>query len=349
MKRSKKGLKGFPGKTGSCFIAAEVSANHGKSLARALAMITKAKESGADAVKFQTYTPDTLTIDADNAYFRIKHPKWGGQTLHQLYRKAYTPWKWFGALKKACDDCGVTFFSTSYDKSSVDFLEDLGVPFHKIASFEIVDIPLIKHAAKTGKPIVISTGMANLEEIGEAVTAAKKGGAKEVVLLKCVSSYPADPAEMNLLTIPDMEKRFGVPVGISDHTLDIGVSVAAVALGAVMVEKHFTLSRDIETPDSFFSCEPRELGELVRNIRTVESALGKISYGMTEKEKTSLVFRRSLFAVEDIRRGEPFTERNVRSIRPSNGLKPKYMSEILRKKSKKDIKRGTPLKWGAIR
>lgn len=335
------------GKKG-CFIAAEVSANHGQDLSRAIAMIKKAKECGADAVKFQTYTPDTLTIDSGSRYFRIKHPKWGGQTLYELYGKAYTPWTWFPALKKAADKAGITFFSTAYDKSSVDFLEMLGVPFHKIASFELVDIPLIEYAAKTKKPLVLSTGMADLGEIKEAVTVAKRAGAREVVLLKCVSSYPADPAEMNLRTMPDMAKRFGVPVGISDHTLDTAASIAAVALGAVMVEKHFTLDREYKTPDSFFSSEPEELSELVRNVRTVEKALGSVRYGMTERERSSRVFRRSLFAVSDIKRGEKLTEKNVKSIRPSDGLAPKYLWKIVGRKAKKDIERGTPLSWGLV-
>lgn len=334
---------------GGCYIAAEVSANHGQDLSRALDMIWAAKACGADAVKFQTYTPDTLTIDSENRYFKIKHPKWGGQTLYKLYGKAYTPWSWFMALKKAADKAGISFFSTAYDKSSVDFLEKLGVPFHKIASFELVDIPLIEYAAKTKKPIVLSTGMADLKEIKEAVNAARKSGAKEVVLLKCVSSYPADPAEMNLRTIGDMAKRFGVPVGISDHTLDTAASVAAVALGAVMVEKHFTLSRKFVTPDSFFSIEPDELKRLVSDVRTVEKALGSVRYGMTEKEKPSRVFRRSLFVVKDIKSGERFSEDNVRSIRPSDGLAPKFLGKVLRGKAKKALKRGIPLTWGMVK
>lgn len=331
-----------------CFIAAEVSANHGGDLNKALAMIRTAKECGADAVKFQTYTPDTLTINADNRYFRIKHPKWGGQTLYELYKKAYTPWDWFPRLKKAADRAGITFFSTVYDRSSVDFLEKLEVPFHKISSFELVDIPLIEYAARTKKPLVLSTGMADLKEMKEAVTAAKKNGAREVVVLKCVSSYPADPSEMNLLVMPDMRKRLGVPVGISDHTMDIGVSIAAVTLGAVIIEKHFTLSRESETPDSFFSSEPAEIEDLVRNVRTVESALGSVKYGMAGKEEMSRVFRRSLFVVRDMKRGEAFDQENVRSIRPANGLEPKYLKNILGKKAIKDIKKGTPLGYQLI-
>lgn len=333
---------------GKCFIAAEVSANHGKNLERALSMIKKAKQCGADAVKFQTYTPDTLTINADNRHFRIKHPKWGGQTLYQLYGKACTPWEWFPKLRKACNDEGITFFSTAYDRSSVDFLEALGVPFHKVASFELVDTPLIEYIGRTGKPIILSTGMATLEEIEDAVRAARKGGSREIMLLKCVSSYPADPSEMNLMTIPDMEKRFALPVGISDHTLGSEVSVAAVSLGAAMVEKHFVLSRRMKTPDSFFSVEPAEFKSLVDQVRTVEKAVGKVRYGLTETEKKNLVFRRSLFAVKDIRKNELFTEDNIRSVRPGNGLKPKYINFVLGKKAKRNIKNGTPLAWSLI-
>lgn len=337
----------FAGKKG-VFCVAEISANHGKDIDRAIMMIKKAKQCGVDGVKFQCYTPDTITVNCDNKYFKIKHPKWGGQTLYELYDKAYTPWEWFPRLKKISEKEGLVFFATAFDKSSVDFLEKIDVPFHKIASFELVDIPLIEYAAKTKKSLVISTGMANVKEIKEAVCAAKKNGAREVILLKCVSSYPANPSDMNLLTMSDMAKKFRVPVGISDHTLEIGVSVAAVALGAIMVEKHFTLSRNIETPDSFFSSEPYEMNYLVRTIRTVEKALGGIRYGMTEKEKSSKVFRRSLFAVRDINRGERLTENNVKSIRPSDGLAPKYQRKIIGKNAKKTIKRGTPLSWGLV-
>ena len=236
-----------------CFIVAEVSSNHGQNFNRAVSLIKKAKECGADAVKFQAYTADTLTVDADNKYFKIKHPKWGGQTLYQLYKKAYTPWKWFKKLKKIADDLDILFFATAFDKTAVDFLQDLHVPIHKISSFELVDLPLIEYVAKTKKPLILSTGMSSPSEIKEAIAAAKKGGAKDIILLKCVSSYPADPKQMNLKTILDMEKKFKVPVGLSDHTMGIAVSIAAVALGVCMIEKHFTLSRKIKTPDSFFS------------------------------------------------------------------------------------------------
>jgi len=327
-----------------CFIVAEISANHGQNFNRAVALIKKAKECGADAVKFQTYTPDTLTIDVDNKYFRIKHPKWGGQTLYQLYKKVYTPWNWFKRLKRIAEDSGLLFFSTAFDKNAVDFLEDLKIPLHKIASFELVDLALIEYMAKTKKPIILSTGMAAFSEIKEAVNTAKKAGAKDITLLKCVSSYPAIPAEMNLRTIPDMKKRFGCPVGLSDHTLGIGVSLASVCLGVRIIEKHFTLSRSIKTVDSFFSIEPKELKELVKNVRIAEEALGKVSYGLTKEERKNRIFRRSLFAVKDIRKGEVFTQDNIRSIRPSNGLAPKYLTALIDKKAKKYIKIGTPLR-----
>jgi pseudaminic acid synthase len=332
----------------SVFVIAEISANHGQNFNRAVALIKKAKGCGADAVKFQAYTPDTLTINADNKYFQIKHPRWGGQTLYELYEKAYTPWEWFGKLKKVADDLGILFFATAFDKTSVDFLKELNVQIHKISSFEIVDLPLIEYAAKTKKPLILSTGMATVSEIQGAVDTARGAGAKGITLLKCVSSYPARPEEMNLKTIPHMRKRFGCPVGISDHSLGIGASICAVTLGASVIEKHFTLSRKIKTPDNFFSIEPQELKELVENIRIAEKALGKIHYGLTKGERACKVARRSLFAVENIKRGEIFTEGNVKSIRPAYGLKPKYITMILGKKAKRDIKKGTPLSWSLI-
>lgn len=330
------------------FIIAEISANHGQNFNRAVALIKKAKECGADAVKFQAYTPDTLTINADNKYFRIKHPQWGGQTLYELYKKAYTPWKWFKKLKKVADDSGILFFATAFDKTSVDFLEELNVRFHKISSFEIVDLPLIEYAAKTKKPLILSTGMATVSEIQDAVDAARGAGAKDITLLKCVSSYPARPEEMNLKTISHMKELFSCPVGLSDHSLGIGASVCAMALGASVIEKHFTLSRKDKTPDSFFSMEPPELKELVANIRIAEKALGKVHYGLTNGERGHKFARRSLFVVENIKQGEFFTGENVKSIRPAYGLKPKYMEAILGKKANLDIKKGTPLSWDLI-
>lgn len=325
------------------FLIAEISANHGQNFKRAVALIKAAKACGADAIKFQAYTPDTLTIDVNNKYFKISHPKWGGQTLHQLYKKAYTPWSWFEKLRRVADSEGVIFFATAFDKTSVDFLEDLDVPVHKIASFELVDLPLIEYAAKTGKPLIMSTGMASLKEIKEAVKAARNNGAKDVALLKCVSSYPSKPDDMNLMTIPDMKRLFRSYIGISDHTLGICAAIAAFSLGATIVEKHLTLSRKIKTPDSFFSLEPDEFRQLADNIREVTKALGRVRYGATIDEKKHMVFRRSLFAVEDIKKGEYFTEHNIRSIRPGYGLTPKYMKTILGKRSKMDIFKGTPL------
>jgi len=327
-----------------CFIIAEVSANHGQDFKRAAAMIKVAKDCGADAVKFQAYDPDSLTINSANKYFTIKHPKWGGQTLYQLYQKAYTPWDWFPKLKKIADQEGIVFFATAFDKKHVDLLESIKVPFHKIASFELVDIPLIEYAAGKKKPMIMSTGMSSVEEIRDAVDAASRSGAKDVALLKCVSCYPAKPEEMNLQTIPDMKKRFNCSVGLSDHTSGTAVAVAAVSLGATIIEKHFTLSRSIKTPDSFFSIEPDELKELVDHIRIAEAALGQVHYGLTAEENKSRVFRRSLFAVQDIKKGDLFTEKNVRSIRPANGMEPKYLKSILGKKSYKNIKAGTPFK-----
>ena len=330
------------------FIVAEISGNHGQDFNRAVSLIKKAKECGVDAVKFQTYTPDTITLDSANKYFKVRHPKWGGQTLYQLYKKSYTPWSWFKKLKKTADELGLVFFSTAFDKTAVDFLEELNVPFHKVASFELVDLPLIEYMANTGKPIMMSTGMATLSEIKEAVYIAKRSGVKKVYLLKCVSGYPADPQEMNLHTIPHMRKLFKCPVGLSDHTLVTGVSVAAVALGANIIEKHFTLSRKIGTPDSFFSIEPAELKDMVKNIRTVEKAIGGVHYGPAGEELENKNFRRSLFAVENISKGEIFTDKNIRSIRPSYGIKPKYLKSILGKKAKKDLKMGTPLKLSLV-
>jgi len=330
------------------FITAGVSANHGQNFNRAVAMIKKDKKCGADVVKFQAYTPDTLTIDCGSKYFRIKHPKWGGQTLHELYKKAYIPWGWLKKLKKIADDSGILFFATAFDKTSVDFLEELNVRLHKISSFELVDLPLIEYVAKTRKPLILSTGMATISEIEEAVNTARGAGAKEIILLKCVSSYPARPEEMNLRTIPYMKKLFDCPVGFSNHSLGIGASICAVALGADVIEKHFTLSRKIKTADNFFSIEPQELKELVENVRIAEKALGKAQYKLTEDEKKSRIYRRSLFVVKDVKRGQVFSSENVKSIRPSGGLKPSWINMVLGRKAKLNIKGGTPLSRGLI-
>ncbi|MBI3601355.1 MAG: pseudaminic acid synthase [Candidatus Omnitrophica bacterium] len=331
-----------------CFIIAEISANHGQNFQRAIQLIKLAKECGADAVKFQCYTPDTLTIDVDNKYFQIKHPQWGGQTLYRLYQHAYTPWEWFPRLKKAAHEARIHFFSTAFDRTSVDFLEKIGVDLHKIASFELNDLPLIDYVARTKKPLILSTGMASLEEIREAVAVARKSGAKDLALLRCVSNYPADPKDMNLRTMVDMHKRFKCCVGLSDHTLGVGVAVASVALGAMVIEKHFTLSRKIKTPDSFFSLEPEELKEMVDNVRLAQRALGHVSYACTPAEKASLKFRRSLFVVQDIKKGDVFSLLNIRSIRPGHGLSPKHWDTTIGKKAKCAVKRGTPLTMSMI-
>lgn len=331
------------------FIIAEVSANHGQSFKRAISLIQKAKECGVDAVKFQCYTPDTLTINCSNKYFQIHHSKWKDQTLYQLYKKAYTPWRWFKKLKKTADDLGIIFFATSFDKTSVDFLEELDIPIHKIASFESTDLPLIEYVAKTKKPLILSTGMATLEEIKETVNTAKSAGIKDIALLKCVSSYPAKYGQMNLRTIPDMARRFKLPIGLSDHTLGIATSLAAVCLGAKIIEKHFTLSRKIETADSFFSIEPRELKSLVENIRIVEQTLGRVCYSLTGEEENSRIFRRSLFVVKNIKKGEKFSEDNIKSIRPAYGIKPKYLKDIIGRKSKKYLTKGEPLRWNTVK
>ncbi|MBN1353739.1 MAG: pseudaminic acid synthase [Candidatus Omnitrophica bacterium] len=330
-------------KNSATFVIAEISANHNQDLERAVSLIKKARECGADAVKFQTYTPDTITLNVNNKYFRVKHPKWGNRTLYQLYKTAYTPWHWFARLKKVADRAGIVFFSTAFDKSAVDFLENLNVPFHKIASFELVDLPLIEYAAGTKKPLILSTGMATIPEIKEAFFTAKRAGAKDVVLLKCVSNYPARPDDMNLKEIIKLKKIFKCPIGLSDHSLGTAVALAAVSLGAKVIEKHFTLSKKSKGPDNFFSIEPQELKSLVENIRIVERALGSDARKLTAEEKGSLVFRRSLFAVRDIKKGEIFTEDKIRSIRPAYGLHPKFLKYLLGRKARKDIKKGMPL------
>lgn len=330
------------------YIIAEMSANHNQDFDQAVKILEAAKKAGADAIKLQTYTPDTLTIDSDNECFKIKGTIWEGKNLYELYGEAYTPWEWQPKLKEVANGLGLDFFSTPFDPTAVDFLENMGVPAYKVASFELVDLPLLRKIAKTGKPIIMSTGMANLAEIDEAVRTIRKAGGNQLALLKCTSAYPASAEEMNLRTIPHLSQAFGLPTGLSDHTLDIAVAVAAVALGACIVEKHFTLSRDIPGPDSAFSLKPDEFKAMVDAIRTAEKALGEIHYGVSEREVKSRVFRRSLFVVQDIKTGEPFTEKNVRSIRPGHGLPPKYLEDVLGRRAAKDIARGTPLAWGLI-
>jgi pseudaminic acid synthase len=333
----------------STYIVAEISANHKQKLSEAIELVSAAKEAGADAVKLQTYTSDTLTIQCDRPEFRISGGTlWDGKTLYDLYAEAYMPWEWQPKLKKLADDLGIDLFSTPYDKIAVDFLEEMCVPAYKVASFEIVDIPLIEYIASKGKPIIISTGMATLAEIEDAVQAARKAGATKIALLKCTSAYPAPPEEMNLRTIPDLVRKFGVPVGLSDHTMGIAVPVAALALGACIVEKHFTLSRSVPSPDSAFSLEPQEFKAMVEAIRTAEKALGKVNYEVSEQEAKSRVFRRSVFVVKDMKEGQVFREENVRSIRPGYGLAPKHLKEVLGRRAARDIKQGTPLSWELI-
>ena len=318
------------------YIIAEMSANHNKDFNKAVKILEEAKKAGADAVKLQTYTPDTITIDCDNDYFKIKDTIWKGKNLYQLYKEAYTPWEWQPKLKKIAATLKIDLFSTPFDASAVDFLEKMNVPAYKIASFELVDIPLLKKVAATGKPVIMSTGMAAIEEIKDAVNTFKKNKCKDIALLKCTSAYPASPEEANLRTIPHLSETFNVPTGLSDHTMGSTVAIAAVALGACIIEKHFCLDRDGSGPDSSFSMEPDEFKQMVNDIRTTEKALGKISYELTKSQKKSKVFRRSLFAVENIKKGETFTDKNIRSIRPSNGLPPKYFDTILGKKAKTD-------------
>lgn len=331
------------------YIIAEMSANHNQSFDRAVEVIEAAKEAGADAIKVQTYTPDTLTIDCDNEYFRIKGTLWEGRTLYDLYKEAYMPWEWQPKLQQIANDLGLDFFSTAYDASAVDFLEkELDVPIYKIASFELVDLPLLRKIAQTGKPVIMSTGMATLAEIDEAVQTLRGAGCEQLALLKCTSAYPAPPEEMNLRTIPHLAEAFGVPTGLSDHTLGIAVPVAAVALGACIVEKHFTLSRDEPGPDSAFSIEPQEFKAMVDAIRVAEKALGEVSYEVTEKQQESRVFRRSLFVVEDMQAGDVFTEENVRSIRPGYGLHTRYLDKVLGRQAAQASEEGTPLDWSVI-
>jgi len=332
-----------------CYLIAEMSANHNGRIERAIEIIRAAGDAGADAVKVQTYTADTLTIDCDNRYFQLgDHALWGGKTLYQLYREAAMPWDWHPRLLAEAERAGLTLFSTPYDETAVDYLEGLGVPAYKIASFELVDTPLLEKVAATGKPIILSTGMAAREEVETAVQTLRRGGAGDLALLRCVSAYPADPAEMHLRTIPAMAEEFGAVAGLSDHTMGSAVAVAAVALGASLIEKHLTLSRAEGGPDAAFSTEPAELRALVDAVRTAEKALGKVRYGTTRGEQESLRFRRSIFAVRDIAPGETFTKENVRVIRPGYGLPPSLYAQLLGRRAKKGLARGTPIPLEAL-
>ena len=330
------------------YIVAEMSANHNRDFNQAIRIIEAAKEAGADAIKIQTFTPDTITINVQNDFFKIKDTVWNGKNLYDLYSEASTPWDWQPKLKEAANELGLGFFSTPFDPSAVDFLEKLNVPAYKVASFELVDLPLLQRIAKTGKPVIMSTGMASLGEIREAVKVFKESGGGQIALLKCTSAYPVPPGEMNLRTIPNLAKSFNEPVGLSDHSIGIEASIVAVALGASIIEKHLTLSRDIKGPDSSFSSEPQELETLVKTIRRVEKMLGKVCFEASEHEKHSLVFRRSLFVVEDIKTNEEFTEKNVRSIRPGFGLHTRHLEEVIGCKAKAFISKGSPLDWDMI-
>lgn len=330
------------------YIIAEMSANHAGSISRAKEIIHAAKEAGADCIKIQTYTPDTMTIDCDNKYFQITEGTWNGENLYKLYQKAYTPWEWQAELKEEAERVGIDFLSTPFDKTSVDFLENLGVDSYKIASFELVDIPLIEYIASKAKPIIMSTGMGSLGEIEDAVNAIRRQGNNQIALLKCSSAYPAIPDDMNLKTMVNMSETFNVPVGLSDHSMGLLGAVTAVAMGAHIIEKHFCLSREIENPDASFSMTPSEFKDMVSNIRLVEKAKGVVEYGISNQEKDSTVFRRSIFVVEDIKAGEKLTEQNTRVIRPGYGMKPKYYNEVIGQCAIKDISKGTPLTFDMI-
>ena len=328
------------------FIIAEMSGNHNQSLDRALKIVDTAAEAGVDALKIQTYTADTMTIDKSDGEFFISDPNslWQGESLYSLYQKAYTPWEWHIAIFDRCKERGIIGFSTPFDATAVDFLEDLNCPIYKIASFENIDIPLIKKVAQTGKPMIVSTGMANLSELQDLVDTARNNGCNDLTLLKCTSSYPATPKGTNLLTIPHMRELFKCQVGLSDHTLGIGAAVASMALGARVVEKHFTLNREDGGVDSAFSLEPEEMAQLVRECNTAVEALGHVSYEMQEQEKKSLIYRRSIYITEDMKAGDVLTEKNMRCIRPGNGLEPKYYEELLGMHLKYDVSRGTPMR-----
>ena len=330
-------------------IIGELSANHLQDFDTAVESIKVMKECGVDAVKLQTYSPDTLTIDCEGDYFKIVGESlWDGSTYYNLYKNAFMPWDWQPKLKKIAEDLGLILFSSPFDKTSVDYLEDMDVGAYKIASFEITDIPLIEYVAATGKPVILSTGIASLCDMESAVGACKRMGNDQIALLKCTSSYPASFEEMNLKVIPHLKDTFNTPVGLSDHTLGTAVPVASVALGACIIEKHFILNRNLGGPDADFSIEPSEFKLMVESVRNVEKALGKVTYELTEKIKRNRIFSRSLFVVEDVKMGELFTENNVKSIRPGYGLHPKYIKIIIGRTAKQDISRGTPLSWDIL-
>lgn len=332
------------------FIIAEMSGNHNHSLERALKIVEAAAKTGAHALKIQTYTPDTMTLDLDEREFHISDPSslWAGTSLYKLYGEAYTPWEWHKPIFARARELGLIAFSTPFDDTAVDFLESLEVPCYKIASFENTDLPLIRRVAATGKPLIISTGMATVAELDETVRAAREAGCRDLILLKCTSTYPATAANTNILTIPHLRELFACEVGLSDHTMGLGASVASVALGATVIEKHFTLSRADGGVDSAFSMEPAEMAQLVAEAERAWQALGQVSYGPTEAERKSIQFRRSLYVVQDIKAGEALTRENVRAIRPGFGLPAKYYEIILGKKVVGDVKKGTPVNWDLL-
>ena len=338
------------GNGGDPLVIAEMSGNHNQSLETAMAILEAAAAAGADAIKLQTYTADTITLDVRSGPFVISDESspWAGRRLYELYQEAHTPWEWHASLFARARELGLLAFSSPFDPTAVDFLEALDVPAYKIASPELVDLPLIAKVARTGKPLIMSTGMATLAEIDEAVQAARGAGAREIVLLKCCSAYPAAPEEMNLHTIPHLAAAFGVPTGLSDHTLGLAVPVAAVALGACVIEKHLALSRSLPGPDAAFSLEPAEFKAMVEAVRVAHRALGKVDYSLHPREVPSRACRRSLFVVADISVGEPFTARNIRSVRPADGLLPKFYDHVLTRKAARDLKAGTALAWDMI-
>jgi N-acetylneuraminate synthase len=338
------------GKNHPPFVIAEMSGNHNQSLERALEIVEAVAKTGAHALKIQTYTPDTMTLDLDEREFHISDPKslWAGNSLYQLYGEAYTPWEWHKPIFDRARELGIIAFSTPFDDTAVNFLEGLDVPCYKIASFENTDLPLIRRVAATGKPLIISTGMASIAELDDTVRTAREAGCKDLILLKCTSTYPASAGNTNILTIPHMRELFGCEVGLSDHTMGVGVSVASVALGATVIEKHFTLNRSDGGVDSTFSMEPAEMAQLVVETERASQALGVVSYGATDAEKNSIVFRRSLYVVHDIKAGDVLTNKNVRAIRPGLGLPTKYLPQIINRVAKQDIKRGTALSWDLI-
>jgi len=332
------------------FIIAEMSGNHNQSLERALAIVDAAADAGAHALKLQTYTADTMTLDITEGEFFISDPNslWHGESLHKLYQLAFTPWEWHKPIIERCHVKGILCFSTPFDESAVDFLESLDVPAYKIASFENVHLPLIRKAAATGKPMIISTGMASVAELDEAVRTARESGCRNLILLKCTSTYPATPENSNLRTIPHLRDLFGVEVGLSDHSMGVGVSVAAVAFGATVIEKHFTLCRADGGVDSMFSLEPNELKSLVVETERAWQAIGTVSYGPTEREIASLQFRRSLYVAADMKAGDAFTPENLRIVRPGKGLAPKYYEMIIGRTLKADARKGTPVSWELV-